>query len=336
MSQVESRSMNLMATNTPPTCVLRERIGEIESAMGDLRDGGLADQLPLIFELGRKYESVKALSHEIEELYGSYDSGISKEEIEALARSVVQLRSNLCAHLEPRFDQFFNDYHLQLATSKETMDKVFSVRHQVYCRELGYEPARADEKETDPYDDQSQHVLLTRKDAPDHGVGCIRTVFVDPTRDGTDRLPLEAVVTSFRSYNPAHAPRDRICELSRLSLLSDLRGSSTEGGHNPLRLLVTLALPLAGCVVGIRNKAALCYQLCRPSLVKYLNTSFGPTLMPIGAPVEFHGKRVPTVIKMTNAFENMDLISSVFYHCIEKQLYPNTTPESRSTNLAKL
>jgi N-acyl amino acid synthase of PEP-CTERM/exosortase system len=55
------------------------------------------------------------------------------------------------------FQQLFE---LVPALDAKTRDEVFHVRHEVYCRDLGWEPVRDDELETNAYDAQSVHLLI--------------------------------------------------------------------------------------------------------------------------------------------------------------------------------
>jgi N-acyl amino acid synthase of PEP-CTERM/exosortase system len=82
-----------------------------------------------------------------------------------------------------------------------------SHRHDVYCKELAYEPMRPDSMETDAYDAHSAHCLLRSK-ANDEYVGCIRLVFARPD----DPLPVEqlcAATIDRTLVDPAKIPRDK-------------------------------------------------------------------------------------------------------------------------------
>lgn len=61
--------------------------------------------------------------------------------------------------------QHFHKYfQLIVANTPELKQKVFSIRYQVYCKELNFEPAEnfPDGLERDIYDDRSIHYLLLR------------------------------------------------------------------------------------------------------------------------------------------------------------------------------
>src|SRR6266536_374690 len=94
------------------------------------------------------------------------------------------------------------------AVSDELKRTAYRIRHDVYCRDLGFEPVRPDGMETDRYDAHAAHCLLKRVDSEEY-VGCIRLVF---TQHG-DRLPFEQICaqTIDRTIvDPSRIPRGTI------------------------------------------------------------------------------------------------------------------------------
>ena len=70
------------------------------------------------------------------------------------------------------FSQLFA---LSPALDKESIALVHRIRHDVYCRDLGWEPVRADGMEIDAYDRHSIHCLLRRRDNGDADCRMVRT-----------------------------------------------------------------------------------------------------------------------------------------------------------------
>lgn len=275
--QLEFHRISLQAQD------IRERIraieGELASLAPDVRDA------PRFFRLGRQFDEMAMEYRSMERHVHSNQQW--KQELHALSQEIGMLRSRLLDALSPLFEAFFKKYQVQLGDSKRKMNSVFAVRHEVYCRELGFEPATTSAKEIDPYDPQSEHVLLATTEEPDRAIGCMRVVFLDPlanivSNDLTPRLdllPLESVCTKFGPHRPSEQPRERICEISRLTLLSDYRTTAKRTAQksasepsqkpraDPLSSLVTLALPLAAYAVTLHHKVLFAYQLaCRISL----------------------------------------------------------------------
>ncbi|MBL8447637.1 MAG: GNAT family N-acetyltransferase, partial [Zoogloeaceae bacterium] len=56
----------------------------------------------------------------------------------------------------------------------------YGIRHEVYCRDLCYEPVRDDGMETDEYDRHSLHCLLRTSGVEKAPVGCVRIVLARP------------------------------------------------------------------------------------------------------------------------------------------------------------
>lgn len=309
-----------VAPTKTPTMIIRAHIREIEEELGQLlRETDCATQIAMLFNVGRKFDALKAFLREKE---AECKAGrIAREEYESFVTEFQRVREWVSNSISPLFDLFFQQYHFQVANSRKLMEQVYAVRHEVYCRELGFEPLKTDRQEVDEYDHLSRHVLLTRADEPSRGIGCIRVVFLSPTSVAgipTDQLPFTKICKSFYSHDPSQMNREAICEISRLSILSEYRTTRTT---DPIKRLVTLALPLSAYVVGLQYSADYAYQLCEPPLAQYLSKSLGAPLVPIGEPIDFHGTRIPTVVHGRSSVESFDLIPYTFYRLLQRHLY---------------
>ena len=80
------------------------------------------------------------------------------------------------------FRQLFG---LTVALDDATLDEVFRVRHEVYCRDLGWEPVRDDGRESDEFDRHSFHCLLRKR-----GMGTCRVYAFNRCPTGEPRLPI--------------------------------------------------------------------------------------------------------------------------------------------------
>jgi N-acyl amino acid synthase of PEP-CTERM/exosortase system len=65
------------------------------------------------------------------------------------------------------------------ATTDALRAENYRIRHQVYCRELGFEPVRPDGLESDAFDAQSVHCLVQSVSTGEY-VGCARLVLAKP------------------------------------------------------------------------------------------------------------------------------------------------------------
>ena len=48
-----------------------------------------------------------------------------------------------------------------VANTQDLREAAFALRHEVYCREFGFEPVRADGLERDVHDDRAHHYLIS-------------------------------------------------------------------------------------------------------------------------------------------------------------------------------
>ena len=97
------------------------------------------------------------------------------------------------------------------AITDELRAVCYRIRHDVYCRDLGFERERTDGMETDRYDAHSAHSLLRNK-ANGEYVGCVRLIMLPPD-DPQLALPFEQ--TCARSLDrsivdPSRLARERI------------------------------------------------------------------------------------------------------------------------------
>jgi ubiquinone/menaquinone biosynthesis C-methylase UbiE/N-acyl-L-homoserine lactone synthetase len=80
--------------------------------------------------------------------------------------------------VKPRHCLEMNGYRFLSAESREDLDKVWRLRYQVYCVELGIEPENDSEIERDAYDDYA--ISFVAVDENERAVGAIRFVYNNP------------------------------------------------------------------------------------------------------------------------------------------------------------
>ena len=121
-------------------------------------------------------------------------------------------------------DNFSQVFELIPALDDVSLDQVYRIRHDVYCRDLGWEPVREDGRESDEYDRHSFHCLLRRRDNG-VAVGCTRLILARP-EDPAFPLPFEIScrdVLDKSIADPAKVPRHTIGEVSRLAVAGAFR-----------------------------------------------------------------------------------------------------------------
>lgn len=86
------------------------------------------------------------------------------------------------------FERFQREFQFQLTATPAEHERVFRLRHAVYCRELSYEAAAdpVKELEYDAHDRQAIHCLVTHLDSG-LAAGCLRLVLPAPSSTRTAR-----------------------------------------------------------------------------------------------------------------------------------------------------
>jgi N-acyl amino acid synthase of PEP-CTERM/exosortase system len=178
------------------------------------------------------------------------------------------------------------EFDVVVADTPDLRDAAFALRHEVYCREFGYEPVRADGLEHDIHDERAHHYLLAH--VPTGAwAGCVRVV------PGPD-LPYEAVFGDV----PVDLPTAPHSEISRLTVARDFRRGSD---HRPSAMLHAALTALAAVMENALDDAVC---VMAPRLAAQLNT-FGIRLSRISPLVHHRGDRalfhldpVPTCLEL--------------------------------------
>jgi N-acyl amino acid synthase of PEP-CTERM/exosortase system len=228
---------------------------------------------------------------------------------------------------------FSRYFAAQPAVTDELRRVAYRIRHDVYCRELGYEPVRPDGLETDAYDAHAAHCLVRSKADQDF-IGCIRIVFTRPD-DAYQPLPVERLCADTidrRIVDPARLPRDTIAEVSRLAVVSRYRrrrGESARPGgidecdfgtpERPRFPYLTAGLYLAMMAQARRHGIETLFFLTELRLVRQL-TRLGVRLQRIGGAVEHRGQRVPSLLCVDEVIEGFGPLVRPFYEVVEREI----------------
>ena len=178
--------------------------------------------------------------------------------------------------------EFDHEFRLVVADTRALREATFALRHEVYCRELGFEPVRVDGLERDDYDDRALHYLLAH--VPSGGwAGCVRVV-LDEAGAG---LPFESVfgeVPAARSFGAAG-------EISRLTVSHGFRQAVREFPDRP-RFHPHAVLGLALTAVAASAEAGLGTAVCmmKPRLAAQLRT-YGIRFAQVTGEITHRGRR---------------------------------------------
>lgn len=202
------------------------------------------------------------------------------------------------------------------------LEKVFRIRHQVYCEELGFEPHRADQLEQDEFDKNAIHCLLLHKPSQTY-VGCVRLVLAD-SRAPERGFPFEQVCGKSVRWafdTSGGTGRKKYGEISRLAITANFRrprnfvALAGDGRALPdardeeaRRLFPSIAvgLYLAVAAMGLSKGLDGVFAMMEPRLARQLS-HFGIHCEQAGNAVEHRGTRVPYFISSNSLLDNLKL-----------------------------
>ena len=231
-------------------------------------------------------------------------------------------------NLATRFQELFE---LVPAFDEPSLDQVARIRHDVYCRDLGWEPLREDGRETDEFDGHSLHCLL-RQRVSGEPVGCSRLILTRP-RDPFYALPFERSckeVIDRSIVDPAKLPRQTIGEVSRLAVMSAYRQrrgeasgavSATDGdfdahGPNTRFPFVPVSLYLGAAAIALRVGVEQVFVVTEPRLADHF-VRIGFDIQVIGGAIEHRGSRVPSMLRTSKVVSGLRPMIRPMYDVIQ-------------------
>jgi N-acyl amino acid synthase of PEP-CTERM/exosortase system len=223
---------------------------------------------------------------------------------------------------------FKKHFEVVPALTPQLKDEVYRIRHNVYCEELKFEPARADGRESDEYDAHSLHCLL-RNVRNAELVGCVRLITARP-EDPSYLLPFEKScrATIDRTIiDPQTLPRASIGEVSRLAVLRKYRKRKGESENavgltdafgdvaRPRFPYIPVGLYLGIIELALRHGINTIFVLTEPRLAAHFSR-LGVHVKQIGSPVEHRGLRVPSVMDCQAIVDGLSFVTRPLYRVI--------------------
>lgn len=198
-------------------------------------------------------------------------------------------------------------FDIRIATDEETEALAFGVRWDVYCRELGFEPAERfpDHHESDADDQRSVQVVAIHRRSG-RPAGCFRLLLADPA-DIRRPFHVEAVCSGLLKGVIPTVGQARLgyAELSRFCIIAPFRhfdaaveappwGIAREewNAEAPLHRGLAGLMWLVAAQVAVRIRLDYLLTLME-SRLQTLGKVMGMNFLSIGDPVEFRGMRVP-------------------------------------------
>ncbi len=195
---------------------------------------------------------------------------------------------------------FGRRYEVEPADAAGALREVYSLRHQVYCLERGYEPG-ADGLETDAFDARAHHAVV-RQRHDGRIVGTVRLI-----------LPVPGVPRSLPTQQlcPAGAldglPSRTTAEVSRFAISKERRGPDAMA-DSLLRLALVQGAVRMSRDLGVTHWCAVMER----SLLRLLRMS-AIHFMPIGPCVEHHGLRQPAIADLDAMMARMEVEQPGFW-----------------------
>lgn len=252
-------------------------------------------------------------------------------------------------------ERFRKGFRFRLATSDEDKRKVYRLRHEVYCEELGYEePSDAHERlEYDEYDERSLHCLIEHRRSG-KTAGGMRLVL--PSSDdhchGT-RLPLQSYAGQSLTHaglHPALLAKNEICEVSRLAISPPFRRRSvkaeveasvtspflefTRDEKQTFPVIVVGLFLATYALVGMTHRRHV-FAMMEPKLTRLLAMS-GFYFTQVGDTIDFHGQRNAFHIDLHQAEREIHAKLLPLYQHIQDELESQANLSTRQKALATM
>lgn len=223
-------------------------------------------------------------------------------------------------------------FELIPALDDATRDQVFRIRHDVYCRDLQWEPVRDDGRESDEFDRHSIHCLLRRRGTGEP-VGCTRLILARP-EDPSHPLPFEescCEVLDRSIVDPGRMPRHTLGEVSRLAVLNTFRRRKGEAqtavsvadedfadsGPNTRFPFIPVSLYLGAAAIARHVGVEHVFVLTEPRLAGHF-VRIGFDIRAIGGAIEHRGTRVPSLLSSSKVVAGLRPMIRPLYEVVEE------------------
>jgi len=215
------------------------------------------------------------------------------------------------------FDQYFE---MVPAISDELKNEVYKLRYQVFCieNEIFNSEHYPDNLESDNYDQHSVHYLIRHRNSGDYAA---TTRLILPDTNNMEKLfPLElhCEIDNLAALQPIN--RKHLAEISRFCISKAFKKRKNEGhtlaaiGSNwedyftlpEQRAFPHITLALIACFIkaSYENDIHYLYAGTELSLLR-LVSAWGINFTKIGPFADFHGKRWPCLIKVTDLLDGV-------------------------------
>lgn len=247
-------------------------------------------------------------------------------------------------------EAFLDRYLLKVATTPEEKERVYRLRYNVYCQEIGYQPESFCQKslELDTHDRHSIHCYLEHRSSG-LAAGCLRLVLPDPdTSDSEGLLPLQEYGGSSLNHpriQPSLLPKHEICEISRFAIARVFRNKAINNetlqkeSHHLFSdedrktfpwIIISLFLATYS-LVGLTGRRHV-FAMMESRLPRLLAMS-GFNFQKVGEPIEMYGQRSAHYIDHSRAEKEIHENLIPFYLGIKHELADQVSGLPSATTL---
>lgn len=216
----------------------------------------------------------------------------------------------------------FNEYFEMVpAVSDLLKNEVYKLRYQVYCLETGFEKIEfyPEGVEFDEYDNSSVHYLIRHRKS---GVYAGTTRLILPDATNREKLfPIEIHTQFDNNEVLKNIPRDNLAEASRFCISKGFKNRKDEAGTlagigsdwkmnftgPERRVFPHLTIALFACLIKMSDENGIYYWYAamEPALIRYFS-SLGIYFVGIGPLADYHGKRRPCMIKVSDLLDGVE------------------------------
>jgi len=219
-------------------------------------------------------------------------------------------------------EAFHRYFRLVEPSTPELMKQVYALRYHVYCLETRFEAPEKfpDELEKDQYDEQAVHSLIQHRETGLYAA-TTRLILADPEKIERP-FPIELHSRIDQPDKLQAIPRQHLGEVSRFCVSRDFKRRADEPGtlaglpsdigqhcwnDDERRSFPVITLALVACLVRmtVEHGVTHWYAVMEPSLIRYLN-KLGMHFTPIGPISDYHGQRIPCIIKVQDLIDGVN------------------------------
>jgi len=216
----------------------------------------------------------------------------------------------------------FNQYFEMIPALTDDLKKeVYKLRFQVYCKETDFENSdrHPDKMEYDEFDDQSIHYLIRHRKS---NLYAATTRLIVPVHsDPKKPFPIELHSIIDNKEPLKDIPRRELAEVSRFCVSKEFKRRKYDkvdtltGIHEgSIQLIsedekrtfphITLALIASQIRISEQQDIHYWYAVMEPALLRFLSV-LGIHFTDIGPIIDYHGKRKPGIIKVSDLLEGV-------------------------------